>query len=374
MSFRSKLSSFWNNIHDFFSDAEKNIGELSQQHKDFIALLDLIRIEEFVPNKHWNRGRPSKHGASIARAFIAKMFFKIPTTKQLVDYLKVDNQLASICGWHFKFIPSEATFSRAFAEFAEIGLPEKVHQALIENVYKDEVVGHVTKDSTPIEAREKHIKKEDVKQRVKLKNAKRTKKKAGELNRRQKQLQEPNLDKMMQDLPRECDKGMKKSARGYTMVWRGWKLHAAVDDHCVPLAAIVTSASLNDCEAAIPLAIKCNNVVTSLYDLMDAAYDHPEIKEHSRSLGHIPIIDKCPHGVKQKQEKEDEAQRKKLLKFYTAEDLRYKERLKTERFNALYKDNYGGRNLRVRGFEKASCEIMFGVLALAANLILNLAI
>src|SRR5476649_2458119 len=87
------------------------------------------------------------------------------------------------------------------------------------------------------------------------------------------------------DLPKLCDKGMKKSAQGYTMIWKGYKLHAAVDDHCVPLAVIITSASLNDCEAAIPLAIKSDRVAKNLYDLMDAAYYHPEIMEHSILLG-----------------------------------------------------------------------------------------
>ena len=30
--------------------------------------------------------------------------------------------------------------------------------------------------------------------------------------------------------------------------------------------------------------------VTSLYDVMDAAYDATEIMDHSRSLGHVPIV------------------------------------------------------------------------------------
>jgi hypothetical protein len=34
-----------------------------------------------------------------------------------------------------------------------------------------------------------------------------------------------------------------------------------------------------------------NQRVTSLYDLMDSAYDAPIIKERSSSLGHVPIID-----------------------------------------------------------------------------------
>ena len=165
---------------------------------------------------------------------------------------------------------------------------------------------------------------------------------------------------------------MKKSAQGYTMIWKGYKLHASIDDNCIPLAAIITSASLNDCEAAIPLAKKSAQVAQNLYDLMDAAYDHPEIEMHSISLGHIPIIDKCPHNSTQKMEKRAEKERRKILNFETAEDKRYKERFSKERFNALYKDFNGGRNILYKGYQKVSCHIMFGVLTLAASTIINL--
>jgi hypothetical protein len=215
-------------------------------------------------------------------------------------------------------------------------------------------------------------KKRSKKERAKEKYEKQKKKKNGELNRRQKQLNETNIDKMIEELPKSCDKGMKKSAQGYTTIWKGYKLHAAVEDHCVPLAVIVTSASVNDCEVAIPLAAKSNQVAKNFYDLMDAAYDHPEIKEHSISLGHVPIIDQCPHTAEQKTEKELEIERKKHLNFTTAEDRRYKRRLPKERFNALFKDYCGGRNIFYRGHAKVSCHVMFGVLALTASTLIKM--
>jgi mannitol-specific phosphotransferase system IIBC component len=134
-----------------------------------------------------------------------------------------------------------------FKEFAKSNLPDKVHQALIKGVYKDQIIGHIVKDSVPLEVQERPLKKSSAKSRSKLKGVEKHKrKKTGELNRRQKQLQENDLNKMVQELPNICDKGMKKSAQGYTTIWKGYKLHAAVDDQCIPLAVIVTSASLND--------------------------------------------------------------------------------------------------------------------------------
>ena len=54
---------------------------------------------------------------------------------------------------------------------------------------------------------------------------------------------------------------------------------------------ILTSASVNDCEVAIPLMTKNSRVATNFYDLMDSAYDVPEIKEYSAVLGHVPLVD-----------------------------------------------------------------------------------
>ena len=372
MPLMNTLSRVWTNVqYTLFPFLEEELGELSSTHKSLISILELVRIEQHLINSSFMWGRPPKDRSFIARAFIAKIVFKITYTKDLVRQLKQDTQLRRICGWESSHaVPSPSKFSRAFKEFAESSLPDRVHQTLIKNTYSGDIVGHVSKDSTPVIVREKHLKKA---RKTGGKSTKRYQKlKKGELNRRQKQLKETDLNKMISDLPSACDKGMKKSAQGYTMLWKGYKLHAAVDDHCIPLAVILTSASLNDCEVAIPLAAKCNKVVTNLYDLMDAAYDHPEIKQHSYSLGHVPVIDKCPTGAVQKVEKEAEKKRCKILNFKTAEASRYRERFKTERFNALFKDYYGGGSIRYRGHLKVSCEVMFGVLALTGSLLINL--
>ena len=52
-------------------------------------------------------------------------------------------------------VPSESTFSRAFAWFAETRLPERVHGALVRAAYDGSVVGHISRDSTAIVGRER---------------------------------------------------------------------------------------------------------------------------------------------------------------------------------------------------------------------------
>lgn len=374
MSFRDKLSKFWNNVQQqLFPQLEEDVGKLSPEHEKLVSILELIRIEDLISCSRFAQGRPPKERIAIARAHIAKIVLKLPQTKQLVNLLNVDKQLRTICGFEiYKKVPTESTFSRAFKEFAISSLPQKIHALLIKEIYKDQIVGHVVIDSTPLEVREKHKEKPSLQIRNRLKEAKKRARKAGELNRREKQLKETDLDKMIAELPNDCDKGMKKSAQGYTKIWKGYKIHAAVDDDCIPLAVIVTAASLNDCEVAIPLMSKSHQGTNNFYHLMDAAYDHPEIKEHSISLGSIPIIDQCPRSSEEKVEKEAEKDRRKLLNFQTAEQKRYKERLPKERFNALYKDYHGGDNIFYRGHSKVSCHVMFGVLALTASLIIRL--
>src|SRR3989337_2405771 len=55
--------------------------------------------------------------------------------------------------------PSEATFSRAFSEFAGSGLGDRVHEALVKEHLSEELVGHISRDSTAIEGNERPAEK-----------------------------------------------------------------------------------------------------------------------------------------------------------------------------------------------------------------------
>ena len=111
----------------------------------------------------------------------------------------------------------------------------------------------------------------------------------------------------------------------------------------------------------------------NLYDVMDSAYDAEEIKQYSRSLGHVPLIDiNTRSNTARKQELEAEAQRLKRIGFQLPEDVRYNERTTIERVNGRFKDEFGGRHVRVRGAAKVMCHCMFGILALTADQLMRL--
>ncbi len=49
------------------------------------------------------------------------------------------------------------------------------------------------------------------------------------------------------------------------------------------------------------------------------------------------------------------------IEFSPAEAIRYNERTAAERSNARLKDEFGGKNLRVRGDTKVMAHLMFGI-------------
>ena len=63
---------------------------------------------------------------------------------------------------------------------------------------------------------------------------------------------------------------------------------------------------------------------------------------------------------------------RKTLNWNPPEQIRYNARSAAERVNARLKDEFGARKIRVRGYAKVACHLMFGVLVLAADQIMKL--
>ena len=161
--------------------------------------------------------------------------------------------------------------------------------------------------------------------------------------------QQMTLPEMLDDLPQVCDVGSKRNAKGYKESWIGYKLHIDAGDGGIPLSCILTSASVHDSQVAIPLATMTAARVSNLYDLMDAAYDAAEIRAHSESLGHVPIIDVNPRrDADRKRELKREAQARRTAGHVDAKEVRYRERSTVERVNGRLKDEFGARQVRVR--------------------------
>ncbi|MBF0497976.1 MAG: transposase [Deltaproteobacteria bacterium] len=184
----------------------------------------------------------------------------MPTTRALIDRLITDNQMRIICGWSSKgSVPSESTFSRAFAEFSEAQLVERIHSALIDNYLSDQLIGHISRDSTEIEAREKPQKKSQVdvteaKPKRKPGRPKKGEEVIKEKNRLERQ-QDMTLEQMLDDLPKICDVGSKRNSKGYKETWTGYKLHIDAADGQIPVSCVLSSASVHDSQVALPLKV-----------------------------------------------------------------------------------------------------------------------
>ena len=218
------------------------------------------------------------------------------------------------------------------------------------------LVGHVSRDATAIEAPEKpapkpvpvptapkkrgHPKRDEVRPPVPPK-------------RLELQLSR-TLAENLADLPTSFAVGCKRNSKGHQESWIGYKLDLRVFDGDIPISGVLTGAGVHDSQVVIPLAQRTAQRVTSLYDVMDSAYDAPQIHAFSRGLGHVPIIDPNPR-------------RGEKISMAPAQAQRLKERTVAKRVNSRLNERYGGRWVRVRGASKVGCHLAFGLLAMTVS-------
>lgn len=350
--------------HELLPELKHEVGALTPKLEKVVHTLEWARVDELVGSRWCGVGRPPRDRAALASAFVAKAVLGLSTTAGLIERLTVDRALKRICGFSmWERLPDGATFSRAFGEFAAEGLAERAHEALVRETLGGVLVGHLSRDGTAIETREKPAKKAEALAPAPAGTKKRGRPGKGEVRcveagKIERQQGQP-LEQLVKELPRDCDRGVKCNAQGYKNSWNGYKLHLDTADCGVPVSALLTSASMHDSLAAMPLSLMSAQRVTSCYDLMDAAYCSDLLREHSKSLGHVPLIDHNPR-------------RGEKIEFSPCEAQRYKERSQAERTNARLKDDYGGRHIRVKGHAKVMSHLMFGILALTADQLLRL--
>ena len=151
--------------------------------------------------------------------------------------LAVDTVLRRLLGFESnRPLPSEATFSRAFAEFARIGLAAQAHASLIRKHLGASVIGHIARDSTAICARERAQYSAAETAALNAAKAAKADKTPKEPNRRGRPvagsakakprsripaqlLQTPR--EALADLPQLCNKGKKRNAQGHFNTWVG---------------------------------------------------------------------------------------------------------------------------------------------------------
>jgi len=195
-----------------FPHIKQELVHLTQLQQKFIEVLDISKIDSYVPYVGKRACRPTSSRMALARCFLTKALYNMPTTQVLIERLKSDFNLRRLCGYErLEQIPSQPTFSRAFDEFSSQRIAQVVHKNIINQYLGEQLIGHISRDSTAINAREKPLKKPE---KEKQKPAKRGRPKKGEVRvkiptRLEKQSCGMSLKDMLLDLPKPCDIGTK---------------------------------------------------------------------------------------------------------------------------------------------------------------------
>ncbi len=352
------------------------------------ALLWLVPLASWLPPVA-RRGRRPYARSALAAAFLAKAVLDLPTTRALLDRLQVDARLRTLCGWDLPSdLPSESTFSRAFAQFAALELPDRWQAALIHATQTERLVGHIARDGTAVVARERFPK--DAPPRSRRRSAspsaprRRRGRSKGPATRQTQAAARQNgtrlarqrlqtLAQMRRELPTGCSLGVKVSSQGHRQYWRGYKLHLDVADGQIPISALLTGAHVHDSQVALPLmTMTAERGLTWCYDVMDSAYDAEHIHAHSRQMGHVPLVQPHPRRRKRRATQLPSVlATQQTPEMSWAEQDRFRERTMVERVFARLKDEFGGRHLRVRGARKAMAHLGMGLVALTVDQLLR---
>ncbi len=207
------------------------IHKMTEKLQKFLQIIELVKPSRFMTGVlSWcGLGRCMKSREKMFRAFVLKSVYDLPTTKVLIENFKGNATWRQLCGWEYPSqVPSEATFSRAFSEFAKLNLLGKIHGTVVEENYDDKIVGHASMDSTAIIVREKACRKNTPKKAVKKKRGRKSKaelaaikeQEIAEVKTRRLELQpDRSIEENLADLPRGCDWGGKKNSKGKTEYW-----------------------------------------------------------------------------------------------------------------------------------------------------------
>jgi hypothetical protein len=200
---------------------------LTEQEERLVSILEIAQVERYLSRNITNyrySGRNPLDRQALARAFVAKAYYRLATTSDLRRALLSAVSFRRICGFiTAEDVPSEATFSRAFNEFAVGRLGNLVHDGLVEDYLSEELIGHISRDSTAIIGREKPAKKggkEPRKPRKRGRPAQNEKRETPAEKRLDRQVNQ-SVEEAVSELPIVCDRGTKKNAKGYKMSWNG---------------------------------------------------------------------------------------------------------------------------------------------------------
>jgi len=338
----------------------------------FSAVQSLLSQDERrMLGRHHRRGRNGYALLGILGIMLLKLSYQQRTMKQTLQLLRENGNLKDMLA--IARVPSEATVSRLSKEVEQIVHPSDLHGRVVQSYAKslDRIaVGHLSIDSTTIEAREKPVKTRIPRAKTLEKRGRKAKGSVEEQQHRERQarheqeriayLQE-SFETSLGKLELRCSVTAKQNSKGKKQWFIGYKAHLATDDYGVPMSFAVTGASVHDSQVAVPLMKKTRETADFLYALLDKGYVSPVINDYVDMIGRKAIIDRRAYkGVVA--DPLDPASQK-----------RYAARTTVERTNSELKDGYLPDVIYKRG-SRARYEIALSVLLTTMKKVRNVLI
>ena len=252
--------------------------------------------------RHHRRGRNGYALASILGIMLLKLLYQQRTMKQTLLLLHENGNLKDVLA--ITEVPSEATVSRLSREVEQIVPPSSLHGRVVQAYAKSLdrlAVGHLSIDSTIVEAREKPVRTRVPKAKPPKKRGRKAKGSLDEQQHRERQAQQEqeriaylqeSFETSLGKLELRCSVTAKQNSKGKKQWFIGYKAHLATDDHGVPMSFAVTGASVHDSQVAVPLMKKTRETADFLYALLDKGYISPVINDYVGMIGRKAIIDR----------------------------------------------------------------------------------
>ncbi len=317
--------------------------------------------ERMQLSRYHTVGRIGYDLLSIFGILILKLHYHQRTMKETLFLLNENMNLRDILG--IPQVPSEASMSRLSRRVEDIVSISSMHERLIGEYTQgmERVIGHLSIDSTTIEAREKPYRKSKEAQEQPELPKKRGRKPKGSPEEQEHRgiiaeaeearlqyLAEPP-EKSISELEMRCSLTAKQNSKGKRQWFIGYKAHIAADDFGVPICFAVTGACVHDSKVAVPLLKMAKQETEFFYILLDKGYISPAVNDYADMIERKVIIDRKGYkGVSP-------------IPLEPAYAERYKARTTVERTNSELKDGFLPDKIYKRGAQ-ARYEIELAVL------------
>jgi hypothetical protein len=279
--------------------------EPSERELEFLSLYGTVQqllspCELMGLRRSSNKGRVGYELLSILGIMLLKLHFRQPTMKETLLLLQENGNLRDILG--ISKVPSQSTASRLSKDVESIVNPAVLHGRVIQAYQEgmdNRMVGHLSIDSTIIQAREKpFVKKKEISPPKKKGRKKKGSPEEKEYRKQKARAELERLDYLAEEIltsisRREirCSLTAKQNSKGMKQWFIGYKIHLATDDFGVPIGYVVTGACVHDCKVAVPLMKMAYQCTDFLYALMDKGYLNPDINAYADMIGRKVIID-----------------------------------------------------------------------------------